>query len=432
MSRKWRILLPTLVVITAAIGGLYRIGANVPANNAPAPHTSTIPMTVIKRGDLKLTVTARGELQGGNSEMLTAPMTGENQMSIMSLRSPGEVVKAGDVVVQLDTTEQGYRLKEAEADLAEAEQNVAHATAASLAKEEEDRYAILQAKAELRLAELDVRRNELLSAIVARQNELALQSARDRLAQIQEDMANRKATSQAGIVIQEAARNKAKVKADLARKNIEMLTLKAKSDGYVAIQPNMNGNFMWGMTMPLIRVGDNVRPGMAVAQIPDLKNWEMTARIGELDRGHLGVGQPAEISVIALPGKTFVGRVKELGVVAGPPWERRFDCKITIDKPSPELRPGMSANIVVTTEVLKNVLWAPAPALFESDGRTFVYVHNPEGFLPHDVKLVRRSESQVVIEGLPEGRMVALASPDQMTNKKKGGDAGGAMKAIAK
>jgi len=431
MSRKWVILLPTLVVITGAIGGLYRILANAPSSSAP-PSASTVPMKAIKRGDLKLTVTARGELQGGNPEMLTAPMTGENQMTIMFLRTPGEVVKAGDVVVQLDTTEQGYRLKEAEADVAEADQQVAQATAASQAKEEEDRYAVLQAKAELRLAELDVRRNELLSTIVARQNELALKSAQDRLEQIQQDMANRKATSQAGIVIQEAARNKARVKAEVARKNIEMMTLRAKSDGYVGVQANTNGNFMWGMTLPLLHVGDTVRPGMAVAQIPDLKNWEMTARIGELDRGHLAVGQTAEITVIALPGKTFVGRVKELGVVAGPPWERRFDCKITIEKPSPELRPGMSANIVVTTEVLKNVLWAPAPALFESDGRTFVYVRNAEGFLPQDVKLVRRSESQVVIEGLPEGRMVALASPDQMTNKKKAGDAGGAMKAISK
>jgi hypothetical protein len=431
MSRKWLILLPTLLVVAAAVGGIYHVAAKAPSSNAPSTG-STIPMTAIKRSDLKLTVTARGELQGGNPEMMTAPMTGENQMTITLLRTPGEVVKAGDVVVQLDTTEQGYRLKEAEADVAEADQQVAQATAASQAKEEEDRYAVLQAKAELRLAELEVRRNELLSAIVARQNDLALESARDRLAQIQQDMANRKATGQAGIVIQEAARNKAKVKADVARRNIEMMTLRAKSDGYVGVQQNTNGNFMWGMTLPLLHIGDNVRPGMAVAQIPDLKNWEMTARIGELDRGHLAVGQPAEITVIALPGKTFTGHLKELGVVAGPPWERRFDCKIAIDKPSPELRPGMSANIVVTTETLKNVLWAPAPALFESDGRTFVYVHNAEGFLPQDVKLVRRSESQVIIEGLAEGRMVALASPDQMSSKKKAGDAGGAMKAISK
>jgi multidrug efflux pump subunit AcrA (membrane-fusion protein) len=425
-----RVLIPAAIVTIATVGGLYRGVANSPA--APsAPTVSTVPTTTIKRGDLTLTVTARGELQGGNSEMLSAPMTGEPQMAITLLRAPGEVVAAGDVVAQLDTTEQGYRLKEAEADLAEAEQQVAQATAESQAKEEEDHYAVLQAKGDVRLAELEVRRNELLAAIVAKQNELALQSARDRLSQIEQDLTNRKATSQAGILIQEAARNKAKVKAEVARKNIESMTLRAKSAGYVSVQQNTQGNIMWGMTLPIFHVGDAVRPGMAIAQIPDLHNWEMTARIGELDRGHLVIGQKADIRVIALPGKSFTGRVKDVGAVAGPPWDRHFDCKVAIDSPSPELRPGMSANIVITTEVMKNVLWAPAQALFESDGRTFVYAHNPDGFLPQDVKLVRRSESQVIIEGLAEGRAIALASPDQ-PSKKKGADSGGAMKAIQK
>jgi hypothetical protein len=85
------------------------------------------------------------------------------------------------------------------------------------------------------------------------------------------------------------------------------------------------------------------------------------------------------------------------------PWVRHFDCKIAIDYRTPELRPGMSARIVITTEVPKNVLWAPPQALFGSDGRTFVYVQTPDGFPQQDVKLIRRSESQVAIEGLPEG-----------------------------
>ena len=145
---------------------------------------SVVPTTSVKRGDLTLTVTARGELLGGHSEMLTAPMTGGSDMVITMLRTPGEVVNPGDVVAQLDTTEQGFKLKEAEADLAEAEQQVAQAQAESDAKEEEDRYALLQAKADLRLAELEARRNELLAAIVARQNELAVEAGRDRLRQL--------------------------------------------------------------------------------------------------------------------------------------------------------------------------------------------------------------------------------------------------------
>ena len=51
------------------------------------------------------------------------------------------------------------------------------------------------------------------------------------------------------------------------------------------------------------------------------------------------------------------------------------------------------------------------------------------GFVPHDVKLVRRSESQVVITGVKEGQLVALASPDEQAKKKS---SGGAMKALSK
>jgi hypothetical protein len=88
----------------------------------------------------------------------------------------------------------------------------------------------------------------------------------------------------------------------------------------------------------------------------------------------------------------------------------------------------MSANIVVTTQVLDDALWLPSQALFESDGKTFVYAKAGNSFSPSDVKLVRRSESQVVITGLREGQVVSMASPEQST-KKKDSD-GGAMKAL--
>jgi len=334
-------------------------------------------------------------------------------------------------VVEFDTTEQGYKLREAEADLAEAEQQVIRAKAESQAKGEEDQLALHQARSEVKLAELDVRKNELLARIVARQNELALETARDHLRQLEQDLSNRKATSLAGIAIQEAARNKAKTQSETARRNIESMTLRAKTRGYVSIQQNMNSNMYYtGMQLPMLQLGDTVRAGMAVAQIPDLDHWEVTARIAELDRGHLALNQKASITVPALPGRTFSGHITNLGGTVGPPWDRRFECKIALNDPSPELRPGMSAVIVVTTETLPRALWIPAQALFEADGRTFVYVRTAGGFVPQDVKLVRRSESQVVLTGLAEGRHVALASPDQKSGKKDTGS--GALQALPK
>jgi HlyD family secretion protein len=390
-----------------------------------------IPTTAVKRGDVTFAVYARGEFQGGNSVMLTAPMAGGSDMSITSLRASGELVKSGDVVVEFDTTEQLYKLKEAEADMAEAEQKVIQAQAQMQAKEEEDNYLLIKARSDLKQAELEARKNQVVSAIQAKQNDLAVDGAKATLDQLSRDLANRKATSQAGVAIQDAAVSKAKVQIETAKRNIEMMTLRAPRDGYVSIQLNTNSNNFY--SLPMLQVGDTVRAGMAVVQLPDMKNWEVTARIAEADRGHLALHQPVVVTAVALPNHPYHGKISDLGGTAGPMWDRRFECKVSVEDPTPEMRPGMTANMVITAETLKNVLWIPAQALFESDGRTFIYARTPEGgFATADVKLVRRSESQVVITGANEGQQVALARPDQKKNKDKDKKAGSATQAISK
>lgn len=411
-----------LALIGIAVLGLYRAPATEPKLG--------VPVTTVKRSDVSFAVNARGELQGGKTQMLTVPMTGGGSLTITSLRSNGEEVKQDDVVVAFDTTEQEFNLREAEADLAEAQQQLIQAENENQAREEETRAQLIQARTDVRVNELECRRNEMYARIKARQNELALQAAQDRLKQLEADLTNRQATAAAGVALQKAGIAKAKVKGEIARRNIESMTLKATQPGYVALQQNTDGMIRWGMQVPAFQVGDQVRPGMGVAQIPDLESWEGTARIGELDRGHLAEGQPAQLSVVALPGRKFSGKVKVIGGTTGPPWDRYFDCRVSIDNPSPELRPGMSIVIRILTGKLDNVLWIPAQALFESDGRTYVYLRAGQGFLARDVKMLRRSEDKVVVTGLQEGQQVAMASPDQGARKQE--RKGGAMQAIPK
>ncbi len=412
-----------------ALAGLGVWGGRRLVRAAAAPAAAEIPTTRIKKGRVTIAVSARGELQGGNSEMLTVPMLGGGPVAITYLREPGELVKPGDVVVQLDTTQQEYNLKEAQADLAEAQAKVEQAQADAEASEEETRYQLLSARGDVRQAELDARKNPLLPAIQARQNLIALEAAKNREHQAEQDQVNKKANALAGIDIQKAAENKARVAADTAQRTIDSLTLKAKTAGYVNVQQNTNLNMMyWGMQLLPFQMGDNVNAGMAVAQIPDLKSWEVSANVGELDRGHLNIGQKVSVKVVALAGREFTGHVKNIGGTSGTPWDRHFECRIALDDPSPELRPGMTSNLVITVEKLENVTWLPSQALFESDGRTYVFQETSRGFMPHDVTLVRRSESQAVITGLPEGTVVAMSNPDQAN--KGAAPASGAMKAL--
>jgi HlyD family secretion protein len=394
------------------------------------PKQVIIPVAKVQRGDLTLTVTAKGELRGGNPEVLTAPLIGGTDLHLTTLKTSGLSVKEGEVVAEFDTTEQEYKLREAEADLAEAEQHLMQADAERQAQEEEDGYALSKAKSDLLTAQLEVRKNPLLPALTAKENTLGVEAAQDHLKQLEHNIANRKATTDAALAIQQAGKDKAESQAKTARQNIEAMTLRAHRDGYFSVRTNASGNMLfYGMTLPLFQSGDTVRPGMAVAEIPDLKNWELAANIAEPDRGHLSAGQKVDVTVIAVPGRIYKGTVKDLGATNGPPWNRHFECKITLDDPSAELRPGMSAQIVVTTDELHGVLSLPAQALFESDGRTFVYIRSAGTFVPKDVKLARRSEMRVVIEGVADGQEVALSNPTEIEKKKA---AGGALESLGK
>jgi HlyD family secretion protein len=420
-----------ITVIILAVLGAIGWGAKRLIKVAGETSKSEPPTTRVKRGKVMIAVAARGELQGGNSEMLVAPMTGSDTMAITYLRDPGELVKEGDVVVQFDTTAQEYNLREAQADLAEAEQQVVQAKATAESTAIEASYTLLSAESDVKLAALEVRRNPLLPAIQAKQNDIALLQSQNRLRQATQDVTDKKATVNAAIAIQQAALNRAKVQADTAQHIIDSMTLKAKSSGYVNVQTNsFNQNMIYpGMPLQPFQLGDTVRPGLAVAQIPDLKNWEVSAQIGELDRGHLAQGQAVSIGVIAIPGRQFPGHVKSIGGTSGPNWNRQFEARITLDTPAPELRPGETSNMTITVDQLENVTWVPSQALFERDGRKFVYLQTPKGFMPHDITLVRSSESQAVVTGINEGEVIAMSAPDAQ-DKAAGDQKSSAMKAI--
>jgi hypothetical protein len=208
------------------------------------------------------------------------------------------------------------------------------------------------------------------------------------------------------------------------------MVLKAKTGGYVNIQQNSNQNMLYyGQQLPQFQIGDAARAGQAVAQIPDMSNWEVNARIPEADRGHLEPDQKVTIRAAAIPGCEFRGHVKSVGAATGSAWDRSFECRIALDEAAPELRPGMTSNILITVESLDDVLWVPSQALFERDGHYFVYVRAANGFVSRDVELVRRSESQAVVKGINEGEMVALSNPGQQSSS--AGPAN-AMKALQK
>src|SRR5689334_16627043 len=139
-----RRVLVSCIVLTAVAGLAYWSFHVYRALKASAGEQ--VPVATVDRSDLTFSVVARGELRGGNPETLTAPMTGGGDLHITFLKKTGSEVKPGDVVVQFDTSEQEFKLKEAQADLAEADQKITQAKAQRDAQKEEDQYALLKAQ----------------------------------------------------------------------------------------------------------------------------------------------------------------------------------------------------------------------------------------------------------------------------------------------
>jgi len=374
-----------------------------------------VPTTSVRRADVAIEVSSRGELQGGGARPLIAPRAGVTELPITFLRDTGALVDSGDVVVAFDPSGQQFDLAEAEADLEEAKQQQIKAEADALVALEKARLEVVTSEADVKISELDQRENEFLGSVQQRKNEIALEQARNRYEQARVDLMHRDEAKETGVDVQRAAVREAQAKVDTTRQTIEGLTLRAPASGYVQLAENTNGVsvLFYGMQVPTFQLGDSARPGQVVAQIPDMSNWEVSTQIPETDRAFLKIGQRAIVRPKAMPGKELEGHISVLGGSAGSPWNRTFNCRIALDRADDDLRPGLSVDVVIHVETLEDVLWVPSQAVFEREGRWFVYRQATEGFVTHPVTMIRRTESQAVVSGIEEGVRIALAEPGQ-------------------
>lgn len=372
-----------------------------------------IPTAVVQRGTVGIEVHAQGTLKGGHSEMLVAPPVAGGTLSIKELLPNGTLVHAGEVVVAFDTAQQEYNLTQAREALEQAQQQVVQAQASADAQTEDDSYQLAKAKMDVELAALQVKKDPIQAVVDAKKNDLALAAAQAHLTQLQKDVANQQASNTASIAVQTAAEHKAQADAATAEHNIASMTLTAHHDGYVSVRQNTSTGILFeGMALPPFQVGDTVRPGQAVVEIPDTSSWEVDLEVNELDAGHLHAGEPVMVRFISLPGQDFSGQLQSVGQASGEPWARQVAVVVQLLHPTPALRPGLSVQAVITTATLANALWVPSQAVFDAGGGSYVYRKSGGQFQRQTVTVVQRSESQVVLHGLQPGDVIALANPD--------------------
>lgn len=381
---------------------------------------NAVPTARVVKGPLKLTVHASGELRAGRTVNLITPPVG-GMLRIVHMVQTGEMVKAGDVVMEFDPADQLYALEQARSEMAEAEQGIVKMQADAAVQRAEDEEALLTARFDVRRAELDARRNEFIGAIDARKNELSLEEARRRLAQLEDDLQSRAATSQASLAVAEERRNKAMMAMQRARQVIESLELRAPIDGLVSIKENRDasgGMFFSGMTLPDYREGDSVWPGRPVADVIEAGRMELRAKVNENDRANLAEGQEAAVRVDALPGEVFTAHVGALAGLAtrasffeAASITRQFDVTFQFVTPDPRLRAGSSAQVLLDGREIPDALHVPRQAVFERNGKNHVFLKVGDRFEQREVTIAQKTESRFAIEGLEEGAEIALVDP---------------------
>jgi hypothetical protein len=345
-------------------------------------------------------------------------------LRLVRLAETGTAVRAGDVVMEFDPAEQQYQLEQSRSELEEAEQEIVKMRADNAVQAAQDQVELLTARFDVRRAELDAAAGEeLIGSIEAHKRRLALDEARRRLAQLDEDVKSRAETSRASLSVVEEKRTKARLAAERARQIIDSLMITSPLDGLVAIKENRDasgGFFFGGMSLPEYHAGDTVFAGRPVVDVFDAAQIEVRAKVNEQERGNINAGQPAVVHADALPGTTLPAQVAVLSGLAsrGGPFfgttgpSRQFDAVLRFERPDRRLRPGTSVQVVVAGTELKEALHVPRQALFEKRGKPIVYVRSGDRFEPRPVKITHRTETRVAIEGLPEGAVVALLDPE--------------------
>jgi membrane fusion protein (multidrug efflux system) len=286
-------------------------------------------------------------------------------------------VHKGDPLVRIDPEEFDAKVASANAALRDAEAGVAAARAALVSLDAEERLAdanvraaqtgIRSAEAQRALAEADRRRYDALvaSGAVAKQDverfRAAAVTAQANAARSTADFAvsrdqaavtrARRARLQADLARAEAAVANARAALDLARQDQTNTLIRAPIDGVVGDRQ--------------VEPGDYVQPGSRLLTVVPVDALYVIANFKETQTARMLAGQPAEIEVDALPGRTLHGRVDSFAPGSGSqfsllPFEpgtgnftkivQRVPVRIRFDAHQAalaRLRPGLSSTVSV-------------------------------------------------------------------------------------
>ena len=371
MKRKWKILLFILLICLVS-GGVF---ASIKLNERGIVDVQT---GKVVRQDLTATVTASGEIKPKNYINLGANAMGP--LTEINVKE-GDHVKKGQVVAKIESIQAGADVLAQKAAINTSLSDSAGAEAGMKAME--DAVATAQAGLERTKAEMQRTKVNL---------DRAQQLAKDKLIS-QQDYDQRQAEyATAAASINEAQTRIAQAKSQQVQARENMTSAQRRVGQMQAnltrfadvLQKHLVVSPIDGVVTNLpVRPGETVVQGIqnsaasTIMTIADMSLITAEVKVDETDIVNVKLGQIADITIDAIPNKTFKGHVIEIGNTAilrstglaasqsavSSQEAKDFKVVIALDNPPDEIRPGLSCTSKIVTATRQKVLTIPIQAL---------------------------------------------------------------------
>lgn len=324
----------------------------------------TVQTGKVQRQDLTAMVSASGEIKPKTYVNIGANAFGKITRLYVK---EGDRVRKGQLLAQLENVQSAADVNATRAAL-EAAQTDAIAADAGLKTSLAD---LNRAKADAERMKLDWDRAQGLyqEALIAKSEydmrKNAWESADSGFAQAQSRIAQAKAQKES------ADRRVAQTRANLTRVSdvLQKTTYEAPFDGMITNLPVREGE--------TVVIGIQNSPGSTLMSLADMSVITAEVQVDETDIVNVRLGQPADVTIDAIPKKVFQGVVTEIGNNAivrstglatsqqttASQEAKDFKVVVTLQNPPDNLRPGLSATAKVTTATRNNAITIPIQAL---------------------------------------------------------------------
>ncbi len=369
----------------------------------------------VERRNLSQTLRLNGTTEASRSFVVLAPRLEGAQvgsMVVTKLVPAGTHVTSGDVLVEFDPQAQMKDYLDKKGTFDNLVSQVAQKQSDEDIARAKDDTAMKQAEDELKRAQLEIQRNEVVSRIDAEKNQEAVDEAQATLKQLKETYQLKRAAAQAGIRILEIQRDRAKEAMRYAQANAAKMTVHSPMAGIVVY------NTIWlGGRMGTVQQGDQVRPGVPFLQVVDPSRMEVRVELNQVDLLKVHPGQKALMHLDAYPGLTLPTVLDELSPLGhtGQFTEmvRSFTARFSVQGTDPRLLPDLSAAMDLDLGSENKVLVVPYQSIGFASGHSFVWLRNGGSFEKRTVTVGQRNDLNAVVEsGLTEGDVIRRDASD--------------------